>query len=501
MKIKNILAAFVLVIATTACTNLNETLFDKVQSSDYGKSPSEIETIVGKAYASLRGFRDGTSISYPGCEYVMLLIESCSDEACIPTRGTDWYDGGRYQQAKFHTWDAKNPMLLSAWRYYYEGISRVNEVLYMVTKSDLTQSQKDAVNAESRGLRAYYYYQLLDMFGNVPIVESFDVLEPPTNSTRAQVYAFVENELLAIRDLLPSTIIYGRFTQNVANTLLARLYLNSEVFIGQPRWNECISACDKVSGYVLESNFFTNFLTENQVSREIIFAIPYDHTAGTLGNYFATCSFHYNQGLAFTTSGTYPVCNNGICATPGLYSSYDENDIRRNGYLVGDQIDLATGNVIVMAASGNPLSYTEDIANFTNALQNEGVRPKKYEVLANETYERDHDLVMMRFSEVLLMKAECYVRLGTPAIARPLVAQVRSRAKLETPATITLKDIDNELKWEFAFEGHRRTDNIRMGDFFKPWWMKGETPTFRGIFPIPVAAMQLNNKLVQNPGY
>jgi hypothetical protein len=501
MKIKNIIAASVFVLATISCTDLSEKLYDRVQSADYGKSASEIETIVGRAYASLRGFRDGTSISYPASEYVFFLTECSSDEACVPTRGADWYDGGRYQQLQYHTWTPDNPVLLSAWRYCYEGISSVNAVIYQVNKSELTPEGKDIVNAELRAIRAYYYYQLLDWFGNVPIITNFEDLELPTNSTRKQVYDFVESELLAVMDYLPSTIIYGRFTQNVANTLLARLYLNSEAFIGQPRWAECIAACDKVAGYTLENNYFTSFLTENQVSGEIIFAIPYDHTAGTLGNYFATCSFHYSQGFAFNASGTYPVCNNGMCAKPGLYSSYDEKDVRREGYLVGDQIDIATGNVIIMTASGNPLSYTEEIGDFENALQNEGVRPMKYEVLADETYERDHDFVVMRYSEILLMKAECYVRMNSPALARPLVAQVRNRAGLDTPATITLKDIDNELKWEFAFESHRRTDNIRMGDFFKPWWSKGETPAYRAIFPIPTAAMDLNNKLVQNPGY
>jgi hypothetical protein len=501
MKIKISITALVLLLATMSCTDLSEKLYDKVQSADYGKSASEIETIVGRAYASLRGFRDATSISYPASEYVFFLTECSSDEACVPTRGADWYDGGRYQQLQYHTWTPDNPVLLSAWRYCYEGISSVNSVIYQVNKSELTPEGKDIVNAELRAIRAYYYYHLLDWFGNVPIITNFEDLELPTNSTRKQVYDFIESELLDVMDVLPSSIIYGRFTQNVANTLLARLYLNSEAFVGLPRWGECIAACDKVAGYVLEDNFFTNFVTENQVSREIIFAIPYDHTAGTLGNYFATCSFHYNQGLAFNSTGSYPICNNGMCGKPGLYSSYEEKDVRKTGYLIGDQIDLATGNVIVMSASGNPLSYTEEIGDFVNALQNEGVRPIKYEVTANETYERDHDLVVMRFSELLLMKAECYVRMGTPALARPLIAQVRDRAGLETPAAIGLKDIDNELKWEFAFEGLRRTANIRMGDFFKPWWSKGETPTYRGIFPIPTSAMDLNNKLVQNPGY
>ncbi|MBN1182312.1 MAG: RagB/SusD family nutrient uptake outer membrane protein, partial [Bacteroidales bacterium] len=130
MKTKIII--ILIALLSVKCTDLDEELFDKVNTSDYGKTPAEIETIVGKAYASLRGFKDDISISYPTCEYVFFLVECVSDEACIPTRGTDWYDGGRYQEAQFHTWTPENAMILSSWRYYYEGISKVNAVIYQV---------------------------------------------------------------------------------------------------------------------------------------------------------------------------------------------------------------------------------------------------------------------------------------------------------------------------------------------------------------------------------
>jgi len=499
MKIKYLLFLFIACIGS-ACTDLDETLYDKVASSDYGKTAAEVETIVGKAYASLRGFSDDISISYPTCEYVFFLNECVSDEACIPTRGTDWYDGGRYQQAQFHTWTPDNAMILSAWRYCFEGISQVNAVIYQVEQSGLSADETGTINAELRGLRAYYYYLLLDMFGNVPIITDYEDLELPANSTRSEVFDFVESELKDIMDKLPPNAIYGRFTRNVANTLLARLYLNAEVFTGQARWQECIDACDKVTGYVLESNYFTNFLTENEVSMENIFVIPYDHKAGTVGNYLASMTFHYNQKYAFSATGDYPWCGNGICGQPGLYSSFDDGDIRKKAMLEGEQINLANGTTVLMD-DGNPLIYTEEIGDFTNALQNEGVRLYKYEVKAGEEWERDHDWVLMRYAEILLMKAECLIRLGSPDLARPLIAQVRERAGLDTPETVDLDFLDAELKREFVFEGHRRTDNIRSGAFFDPWWNKGETPKYRGIFPIPKTELDKNKNLIQNTGY
>jgi hypothetical protein len=96
----NILPILLVFVLLFSCTNLEETLYTQVNSNDYGNTPAEVETIVGGAYTSLRGFRDELSNSYPTSEYVFFLNEVASDEATIPTRGTDWFDGGNYQEAQ-----------------------------------------------------------------------------------------------------------------------------------------------------------------------------------------------------------------------------------------------------------------------------------------------------------------------------------------------------------------------------------------------------------------
>lgn len=508
MKTKILSVALLSVLLTMpACTDLDEKLYDKVTTDDYGKTAAEIQTIVGGAYATLRGFNDtdkGGTICYPTCEYVFFLSECASDDATIPTRGTDWYDGGRYEQIQRHTWDAKNVMILSAWKYSFQGIANINSIIYQVDQSKLTEEDKDKVKAELRGLRAYYYYQLLDQFGSVPIVTSFEQSELPAKSTRAEVFKFVEDELTGIMDKLPSGVRYGGFTQNVANSLLARLYLNAEVYTGTPRWQDCMNAAEKVSGYVLEPDYFTSFKTENQVSREIIFAIPYDHKEGTVGNYLASMTFHYNQKYAFSATGTYPWCGNGISAQPGLYSSFDENDVRRKSLLIGEQINMATGSVVMMD-NGNPLIYTEEISKFSNALQNEGARLYKYEVQANDQWERDNDWVLIRYAEILMMKAEASFRMGFTGNALTFINEVRNRAGLESLTSVTEEALDNEWRHEFVFEGLRRTTNIRFGTFFKSWWEKGvdagADKKRTGVFPIPQDVLDLNPKLEQNPDY
>jgi hypothetical protein len=168
--------------------------------------------------------------------------------------------------------------------------------------------------------------------------------------------------------------------------------------------------------------------------------------------------------------------------------------------LEGEQINLNTGSVIVMD-TGAPLIYTEDISNFTDAKQNEGVRLNKYEVKAGENWERDHDWVVMRYAEVLMMQAECHLRLGNLGLAKTFVSVVSDRAGIETPNDITLEYLNDELLREFIFEGQRRTTNIRFGTYFQPWWEKGATPLAHGIFPIPQSELDKNPNLQQNPGY
>jgi len=501
MKIKITAAILLSMLFTVSCTDLNEQLYDQVEDGNFGNTTKEIDALVGGAYSSLRGFSDAISNNFPTCEYVFFLNEVVSDEATIPTRGTNWYDGGQYQDAQKHTWKSDNRMILSAWRYNYTGIAKINAIIYQIDKSSLSDKSKEPIYAELKALRAYYYYNLLDLFGNVPIVTDFEDTALPTNSTRKEVYDFVEKELTDAIPHLNPNVVYSKMTRNVAYSILARLYLNSEAFIGQPRWQDCINMCQKVTGYSLTPDFFSNFVTENQTSTEIIFAIPYDSKAGTVGNYMNSMSCHYNQKLAISAiPNNYPWSANGMCAQPGVYSAFADTDKRKKCMLEGDQINLATGTVIMMD-NGEPLTYTENLTSLEDAKENEGVRLAKYEMKAGEQWERDHDFVLIRYSEILMMQAECYVRLGSPDLARPFVQQVAARAGEELPATIDLAFINQELLKEFTFEGRRRTDNIRFGTFFEPWWSKGTTEKYRAIFPIPSTVLTTNKNLKQNPGY
>lgn len=502
MKFKSLIYTTAAVALFSSCTDLNENLFDKVSSSEYGKTPGEIETIVGKAYSSLRGGSSDGVAFYPTGEFVFFVNAISSDECVIPTRvGGDWGDGGVFLQLQRHDWKPDNPKIWAPWKYGYNGVASTNAILYQVEQSGLDATARKPIEAELKALRAYYYYKLMDWYGNIPLDTTYASKEVPGTTPRADVYKFIEKELINSIPYLPQNQ-YGRFTQNAANVLLARLYLNSEAYIGQPRWQDCLNVCSKISGQ-LAPDYFASFKVDNHRSPEIIFSIPYDSKAGTAGNYLASMTYHYEQKWAFDKIDNYPWCGNGIAAQPQLYGKFEEADIRRKSLRVGPQIDMRTGATIVMPRDGNPLIYTPEITSITNAPQNEGARLAKYEDKAGDVWERDYDLVLMRYAEVLMMQAECHVRLNNPEAARPYIEQIRSRIGMSVPATIDLQFIDDELAREFVFEDHRRTDNIRFGTFFKPWWEKpaDNADKHTAIFPIPTQERVKNPKLTQNPGY
>jgi len=168
----------------------------------------------------------------------------------------------------------------------------------------------------------------------------------------------------------------------------------------------------------------------------------------------------------------------------------------------GIQYNIVTKEPI-LDRTGAVLNYTENIENFYDAREYEGVRISKYQTKEGDVGERDNDWVLMRYAEVLMMKAECLVRLGRAAEAFPIITQIRTRSGLtSTPNPITLEVLDTEWLHEFLFEGIRRSVNIRFGTYFEPWWEKpNTTPVEKAIYPIPATELVKNNKLVQNLGY
>jgi hypothetical protein len=157
---------------------------------------------------------------------------------------------------------------------------------------------------------------------------------------------------------------------------------------------------------------------------------------------------------------------------------------------------------VIITNEGNPLSYTDTIKKISNATEYEGVRMHKYQIAKNNNFDYDNDWVIIRYSEILMMKAEALLRLGQEPAAWDLVNKVRLRAGLSsTPSPLTLDFLNQELLREFIWEDHRRIDNIRFGTFSKANWEQPAHGKDKEILPIPELILNGNSNLVQNPGY
>jgi len=520
-------ASLVCVLSTTSCTDLLDESYGKVVSENYQpQSELEISALVNAAYIPWRK----TMLLWNG---VVRTQELSADQDVIPARiGIGWVDGFIYKRWHEHTWTTNDDGMWQPWTRTYEGINSTNRIIAQIEEGLIvlpSEEQKAALLAELHVLRASYYYILVDLFGNVPLVTDFRDASLPQQSTRAQVFDFIVNEINSNINLLsdePQGYYYGRMNKWVAHTLLAKMYLNAQVWRGETMWQQCIAECDLViaSGhYLLESNQKNIFVTENQNSKEIIFALPMDELYVTDWNAF---DFHM-QTLAQESQETYSMTYapwGGVCAIPQFIESFNPEDKRlEQNYIKGPQF----------ARNGDPLTinYTNSVPSIDESDKDDGYRWGKFEIKIGAQNRLGNDFPVLRYADVLLMKAEALMRSGQSG-AGDLVSQVRMRnfddpsLALVTDEQLTLgstydygrrdtnaetheggSDITygrflDELGWEFCQEGRRRQDLIRFGVFTtKSWFSHNPSNMNRNLYPIPLQAMQTNSNLVQNPGY
>ncbi|QEC52762.1 putative outer membrane starch-binding protein [Anseongella ginsenosidimutans] len=499
--------AIAALLMQAGCTDLSEEVYDKLPVGEFGNSEREINALVAPIYRTLKGV-------YPSNFF--LLSECSSDMAITPTRkGGDWWDGGQFKELRLHTWTPNTAVVRDSYNSAFSAITSCNKIYSMVEENP-NVPEKEQVLAEIRGMRAYWYYMLLDYFGNVPIVTDFENTELPSTNSRKEVYEFVVSELNAIKDIVRSDVTpasYGKVTQGFVYTLLAKMYLNAEVWNpeGGAKWQECIDACNKVMelDYILEPDWKTNFIVQNENSKEIIFPVVFSTADG--GNHIAQRTLHYLDPIALGLKiGTW----NGISAMPEYVEAFDPDDKRLAGsFLTGPMLDPATGEVLI-TAHNRPLIHTVDITlkynmdadGWGQVEQEDGARCFKWEFESGLNGDAENDFGIFRLADVYLMKAEALVRSGgSNAEATTLVNKIRERAfddpsKLKT--SVTLDDIYQERRFELAWEATSRQDNIRFGKFLDaiPGW-KGATPEKCLLFPIPITAINANDNLEQNPGY
>ena len=507
-KLSLIWVTMAVFLGAISCTNLDETVYDSIPADQFGKKPAEINAIIAPMYKTLKGI-------WPGD--IFLLSEQTGDMAITPTRvGGDWWDGGVHMEMKLHSWQARNGLVRGAWNSCMSGITTCNRIYATIEETEMDEELKSRTLAEIRGIRAFWYYMLIDYFGNAPLVADYKSTELPEISTRKQLYDFVIKELNEIKDVLRTDVTgasYAKFTQGVAYTLLAKMYLNAKVWTGTPNWQGVIDAADKVISldYIIEPNWKTNFEVNNQVSKEIILPIAFGKADG--GNHMHYRTLHYLDPIALGMNiGTW----NGVSAQPGYVKQFDDADQRKTGsFLIGPMINPATGQVLI-TGHGRELIHTIDFniipgterqGMWGEVHQEEGARVNKWVFEKGlSSSDQENDYAIFRLADVYLMKAEALIRLGKDnAEATRLINVIRERGfgnSSHNYTSVTLDELYLERRLELAWECFNRQDMIRFGKFLNPGYLRPQqSPDYLLLFPIPESAWETNNKLVQNPGY
>jgi hypothetical protein len=514
-----LITAITLLIFALSCTDLNEVSYTELKADEFFQTEEDVQRGLIPVYAQLRQVCCGWHGNFD-------LQEETSDIMITPTRGGSWFDGGTYIRLQMHTYNETQSQPGNLWNRTYTGINNANRLLFQIENADFEIPNEAALIAEIKTARAFYYRYLLDNFRNVPLITSFDVEEGylPEQVPPGELFNFIESEITDNLDLLSEQndeSTYARFNRWAALATLAKLYLNAEVYIGTPMWQEVVDITDEIidSGlYSLEANYSAPFATDNHGSSELVFAVPFDQEQATQFHIHMK-SLHQANQRTFNLQGN-PW--NGIGVQPHFVDSYDSDDTRLEDTWIGGLQLAANGDTLRASQNdslqGKPLIFENDLETIFDTAENDLFRVGKYEYAPGSPSSLSNDFPIYRYADILMMKAEALLRLGQSAEAASLVNQVRARAfdpdepvsPAELEATITLYGVQveygrmlQELGWEFAAEGRRRPDLVRFGVYTTGSWGIDHVPNgdHRKIFAIPDDALNRNSNLQQNPGY
>ena len=514
MKFYNKLLIIFLVLGMVSCSDLEPDFGDVIPEDEYFANEAAFISALGSAYTNLYGFMNHGNI--------FSLDVTSSDEAAITHKGPDWEDGGQWLRMHRHEFSPGEGVFGAVWNFCYGGANTCNRLIATFEASGGENAA--AFISELKVLRAYYHLIILDVFGNAPILDTFDVPEgfKPSTVSRTELYNWVESELTTNVPALPqenSAATYARVNYYAGQAMLASLYLNAEVYTGTSQWEKCIDACDEIinSGeFSVEGNFFANFAVDNIGSSETIWAIPYDG-ANAGGFNLVQMTLHYESQATFKTVDQ-PW--NGYCILADFYNSFDDNDIRKTGGGRGYGIGLAgpqysaEGELLMDGADSwypdNAFNGEERAVVFNPEInelapmahRDGGARISKYEYEVGTVNSMSNDFLLYRYSEILLNKAEAMWRMNPGSMAAlDMVNIIRARAGMDD---FTALDDDNflaERGRELCFEAKRRPDLIRFGKWNDAWWEKGASEPFKKVMPIPADQIALNSNLEQNDGY
>ena len=465
-----------------------------------------------------------------------------TDEAIIPTRGADWYDGGIWQNLFLHRFGNVD-FTGDTWNYLFKQVLGCNRALERIDAFAAANPSIniDEMRAEVRALRAMFLFYAMDLYGRVPLFTcSSPTVEQMKLQNRSVTFHHIVAELQAAEYFLTNNAsprpgeYYGRMTRPVAEFLLAKVLLNAEVYadddwtddqrpdaaammwdvdgLNLNTWQAVEYYCMRLGevGYTLAEEFEDNFTINNEESPELIFTIPMDiyNYSNRFTQQFR--SLHYNHAAALGLNG-----ENGPCATVEAMNTFgygtEDPDYRLSYTYYYDEVFHDKTFAPVTLDDGSPLVYHPmavrlDLSN-DQYEKLAGARMRKYEIdlaAMSDGQLRRNDIVLFRYADVLLMQCEAMLRDGRAgAEADELLNLVRGRAHME-PRTATLDNVLTERMLELAWEGWRRNDLIRYGLFTRSYTDHPQTDADRNgytlVFPIPGETLTASGS-TQNPGY
>lgn len=499
-------------VLSFSCTKLDEELRDSLTQASTSVTAAGL---LQSAYESFNTPLQDQSRVWAGQEHT-------TDEALGPTRGPDWDDNGVWRVLHAHTWNADHAFLRDTYRELLQTQFAATTVLTRNPTADQA--------AQAKFIRALSTFYVLDMWDQVPYrtdLSDYGKLPITIKGTAAADTIIRElNEAIATASLANANVI--RASKDGAKALLMKTYLNYGVYANRAAptfaaadMDKVISLADEIinSGrYSLNPSYFQTFAANNSTSnKEIIYAL--ENTVGVRGGnnrFFWFCTLHYNQK---------PSGWNGFTTLADFYDKFEAADTRRGqaytgvtnvtglrvGLLEGQQFD--NNGVALKDRKGNNLAFSRAVAlkETGNDLEITGIRVVKYppDFAQGIDGNAENELVIFRYADVLLMKAEALLRKGSAAAALTIVNDIRAIRGATPLGALTLDNLLAERGREFYWEGWRRNDMIRFGKFLDPLPAAAGTtstrPTKSGnerlLFAIPNQQLAVNPNLEQNPGY
>lgn len=552
MKKIFILAFMTVAMLSTSCTGmLDEEVYGRPTSEEMLSNAENVAKVVGQAYAEVNWLHDHWG--YWGINTIS------TDECVVPVRnpGQDWSDDGYWKGYNDHSWTANDVSFEYVWQFSNAGAVLCNKILSQLEPIKASLQEAGLYNrftAELKVLRCYYYYTLFDAFGRIPYLEDYSSAAVPQSETW-QVWNKLVTTLEEEAQYLPiiteqnHSENYGRCSQGMAYTLLARLYLNASSYGVTPSncgvegitsekdfYTRCVACCQKVidsKSYKIEDNFFSNFFIHNENSKENIFVIVedgnsafnYRDVAGKMSNKLRITNLSLNYCFQ-TCWNTVDKPWNGFCAPEDFLKRYEWGVDHRGpcdknagthgcdewAWFLGPVYESENSDVILkMEDKGNvPAVIVPKITSLTDATHNDGARFLKYEVdkIGANKY-CDNDFVLFRYADVLYMQYEAAYRAGNDSKCSELLAdsdfqKIRTRVGCSPYSSLDLDELLNERGREFAWELVRRRDLIRFNKFSMGSWdyKPKAKDNHWDWFPIPRKVIETSGGLwTQNPGY